>query len=121
MYNYHVLSTEEIEKLNDNYFYLVKKTNDITREDKELILRYMINLGIDIFLFQINDKKNYNIVTPDSYYKNKNIIAVSFQNIPPLPSHSSNLEGIYTKNGLKKIHNSKLRQQFGETMFLTWL
>lgn len=93
----------DMTNLNPAFFYYNSGSKIMTDSDLELAIRYMINIGIDLFIIgplSIRPKK-CNIVTPNSYYESVKIITVLLDKIL-----TDDLKGGYicTTAGYQKIH-----------------
>ena len=79
-----IIRNPDLKDIDVSGFYYQEGINKVSDEKLEIALRYMINMGIDLFLFQIDQSiEGYNIVTPNSYYvtKGEQVIVVKLKTV----------------------------------------
>lgn len=95
-------------KLEDITFYYQEGLVNKTDEELEIAVRYMINMGIDLFIFNINQTEKYkkfNYLIHDSYYQtnvNKLIKLVKVDKV-----EDDDLKGgyLFLKSGIENMNN----------------
>jgi len=109
----------DMTNLNPAFFYYKSGNKIMTDSDLELAIRYMINIGIDLFIVGplVIAPKKYNIVTPNSYYEPIKIITVLLDKIL-----TDDLKGGYicTTSGYQKIAGQKIEGQNKDKLILTY-